>query len=315
MNMLLNMLSAMRAGLMGVAIISVIFYHLYCFVHGVPALRMFKWGFIGVDVFMFASAFGLCFSYEKNSLSVFYVNRFKRIFPLLIFHAAIGAALGYFYSEHSIRFAVKSFLVKSTTLYYFLPGFNHGNWFIPAIVLLYLIFPLTFKIMGSLKHRGVVLLSIICLLLSWKVSPNIGWYYDCLMTRIPIFLLGVLAFLVVKGKAQINATDVLCWFGIWVISLSFSNSRFFVAAMFCPIFMIAAGLLLTFPLCDTVFRWCGTRSLELFLGHAFGAGVARAMLDVDYRRGFGALAIMVVAMFAGCMLYLGASKFIKKYLM
>ena len=314
MNLLLNKLSSLRAGLMGVAIVSVICYHLHCWVNGVPILRMFKWGFIGVDVFMFASAFGLCFSHEKNSLSVFYGNRFKRIFPLLVFHAAIGAALVLFHSDHSIRLAVKSFLLNSTTLNYFVPGFNHSAWFIPAIVLLYLIFPLVFKIMETFRSWGVVSASAICLLLSWKVSPIIGWYYDCLMSRIPIFLLGVLAFLVVKGKAQIKILDVLCWFGVWVISLSFSNSRFFIVAMFCPIFMIAVGLLLSFPLCDTVFRWCGTHSLELFFGHALGARVARVMLDVDDRRGVGALAIMVAAMFVGCMLFLGASKIIKKYM-
>ena len=139
MNALINKLPALRAGLMGEAIIAVIAYHLFCWVSGVPVLRMFEWGFIGVDVFMFASAFGLCFSYEKNSLSVFYGNRLKRIFPLLVFQASIVAALGYLCSGHSVSLAVKSFFAYSTTLNYYVPGFNHGPWFIPAIVLLYLI--------------------------------------------------------------------------------------------------------------------------------------------------------------------------------
>lgn len=76
--------SSIRSELMGAAIIAVILYHLYCWVPGTPLLRVFKWGFIGVDVFMFVSAFGLCFSYERNPLSVFYFNRTKRIFPSFI---------------------------------------------------------------------------------------------------------------------------------------------------------------------------------------------------------------------------------------
>jgi hypothetical protein len=130
----------------------------------------------------------------------------------------------------------------------------------------------------------------------------------------PIFLLGILAFLVIKGKAQITAGAVIWWFGIWVISLSFSNSSFFIAAMFCPFFMIAAGLLLSFPLCEVVFGWCGRHSLELFFGHALGARVARAMFDVDGKCGFVALVVMVLAMFVGSLIHLSASKTIKKYL-
>lgn len=142
----------------------------------------------------------------------------------------------------------------------------------------------------------------------------IGWYYDCLMSRVPIFLLGILAFLVIKGRAEITVLDVLCWFGMWVVSLSFSNSRFFIAAMFCPIFMIAAGLLLSLPQCERIFNWCGRHSLELYFGHALGARMARAMFDVDSKCGFIALAIMVVAMFVGCLIHLAASKIIYKYL-
>ena len=159
-----------------------------------------------------------------------------------------------------------------------------------------------------------MVVSFVCLLLSWKVSPMIGWYYDCLMSRIPIFLLGILAFMVIRGKLQIKARDALCWFLIWAISLSFSGSRFFIAAMFCPMFIMAAGLLLSFPRCESVFRWCGMHSMELFLGHALGARMARAIFDVDSRCGLGALAIMVAAMFAGCIVQLAASKIIYKYL-
>lgn len=153
-NDLTNKLPVSRAGLMGVAIAAVIVYHLHCWVHGAPILNVFKWGFIGVDVFIFASAFGLCFSYEKNSLSAFYGNRFKRIFPLLVFQGVIVSAIVYFHSEHNLGFAIKYFLLYSTTLNYYVPGFSGINWFMPAIILLYLSFPIAFKIMASLKSWG-----------------------------------------------------------------------------------------------------------------------------------------------------------------
>lgn len=64
--------------LMGIAITFVWLYHLRCTCHhlGDP---LFKPLFIGVDIFLFLSAYGLCFSYNKNSLGQFYKNRIKRV--------------------------------------------------------------------------------------------------------------------------------------------------------------------------------------------------------------------------------------------
>lgn len=64
--------------LMGIAITFVWLYHLRCTCHhlGDP---LFKPLFIGVDIFLFLSAYGLCFSYNKNTLGQFYKNRIKRV--------------------------------------------------------------------------------------------------------------------------------------------------------------------------------------------------------------------------------------------
>lgn len=67
---------------MGIAILMVIFYHASCC--GLP-LGIFtlpaNYGLIGVDVFMLFSAYGLCYSINKNSIKVFYGRRYKRILP------------------------------------------------------------------------------------------------------------------------------------------------------------------------------------------------------------------------------------------
>ena len=276
-------------------------------------LRVFKWGFIGVDVFMFVSAFGLCFSYERNPLRFFYFNRIKRILPLLLANTLMIAVLKV-YAGSDLWSAIKFFAINATTLNYYLPSANHGAWFIPAIVLLYLVFPVLSKGISVFNGVGVLIVSALCFLLSWKIAPIIGWEYDCLVARMPIFLLGILAFRLVQGKTNINATEVLMWAGIWVASLSYSQSNFFVAALFCPVFMILASLLLESSAMAKFFRWSGSHSLELFFGHSLGRTMARALLGMDGDGGFKALAIMVLAMIAGCIINLVASKIIYKYI-
>lgn len=58
----------------GIAILLVVLYHLYCQTQ-LAIVAPFKYGMIGVDLFLFFSGYGLCFFYEKNSLKDFYKRR------------------------------------------------------------------------------------------------------------------------------------------------------------------------------------------------------------------------------------------------
>lgn len=69
----------------GIAILLVVFYHLHCYTN-LGIVAPFHHGAIGVDIFLFFSGYGLCYSYEKNSLKEFYWRRFKRIMPIFWIH-------------------------------------------------------------------------------------------------------------------------------------------------------------------------------------------------------------------------------------
>jgi hypothetical protein len=171
--------------------------------------------------------------------------------------------------------AVKKFVLGSTTLFYYWPGCNHDDWFIPALTILYMAFPFLYKMVEIIKTKGVMVLTVGFLLATHYVSPGIGWYYDCLMSRIPVFLLGILIYRAIERREAFAVWDILIWFGVFVASISIPTSRFFVATMFCPIFMLVAALALSIPLARQIFEFCGVRSFELFLRHAFGFGIAR----------------------------------------
>lgn len=69
-------ISAYRSALMGVAILWIMFYH------SALNLPILNNGYLGVDIFFFLSAIGLCYSFEKNSDYRFFTgNVFSVLFP------------------------------------------------------------------------------------------------------------------------------------------------------------------------------------------------------------------------------------------
>ena len=74
-----------RSALMGLAMILVFLHHARSEKFGFTPTGIwnecFQYFSLSVDIFLFLSAFGLCFSLKKNSIKKFYYNRFKRILP------------------------------------------------------------------------------------------------------------------------------------------------------------------------------------------------------------------------------------------
>ncbi len=175
--------------LMGIAITFVWLYHLRCTCHhlGDP---LFKPLFIGVDIFLFLSAYGLCFSYNKNTLGQFYKNRIKRVYPLFaimaISYTPLKAVKGYDSS------AWDWFCNLSTLSYYGLGGI-YISWYLSLQLLLYLLFPILYKV--SKKYASYLLVLSLCCSILLLATIEWHWRYDCFISRIPIFILGILFYL------------------------------------------------------------------------------------------------------------------------
>lgn len=76
-----NIIKDTRAVFMGVSILWIMTFH-YPFINCSPFIQIERQGYIGVDIFLFLSGFGLYHSLEKNNgLSNYFYNRFKRIIP------------------------------------------------------------------------------------------------------------------------------------------------------------------------------------------------------------------------------------------
>ena len=85
MEKIYNTIIDRRKELMGIAILMVLLYHLCCWPQWNNPLRIFGHWYIGVDIFLVLSGFGLCFSYEKYNIKTFYYHRLIRIIPLYWF--------------------------------------------------------------------------------------------------------------------------------------------------------------------------------------------------------------------------------------
>ncbi len=244
-----------RSYIMGIAIICVIIYHAFCWVYN--PIGKFNIGYFGVDIFLFLSGFGLCHSYEKNSLLIFYKNRLLRIYPLYFISVCIAYALYY------NRWGVSTFLENLTTLGYYLHyGVNRFDWYLNALFTLYALFPLMY-LYSKLKLLGVTLLTVI-IFIFMHYHSNMPYWYDCLISRLPIFIYGILFSKCYKSCNYIIIVGLLLFFPCRIFSSRFLSTNFLVL----PIILIALYLL---PLINSKLKsfiiFCGKYSLELYLAN------------------------------------------------
>ena len=124
-NELNSLISKNRQALTGISIIAILLYHAYVWItpQDNNLLKLFTYGYAGVDIFMFLSGWGLCFSYSKNRISSFYFRRFIRIFPLTILSGLIVSLFVYRYGGAITCWDV---ICTVSTLYYY--GFGGTYW-------------------------------------------------------------------------------------------------------------------------------------------------------------------------------------------
>lgn len=131
---------------MGISILWIIGYHFYlvtqsfCDENLYLFKLLFRNGYVGVDVFFILSAYGLCCSFERNSIGEYYKKRFFRIIPIYVVFLIVCKFLlhidtGFFYDSLLQMSSLSIFntkLTKSVNM--------GGEWFVPAIINLYIVF-------------------------------------------------------------------------------------------------------------------------------------------------------------------------------
>ncbi len=280
-------ISESRSFLMGWAIISVMVLHCCGWAH----ISLVSYPLHIVDiicspvftgVFMFVSGYGLYFSLYKNSnVKEFYKRRFTRlVLPFLIMATPFYS---YYWLLGNMSFG--EFLLSETTLYNFVVS-NNGMWYIGASLIMYILSPYIYRIMGSSIKRAVicgVIMTALFVSLSLSIHmflPDYSTRTSILWDKLAIFIVGMIfGYLTLRTKLMGGI--------IWLIIISL----FVVLAMsrnkseFVEIYYPQAKELLSILVISTLFHytrrmkfisvfqivlsWFGKYSLELYVFHMF----------------------------------------------
>lgn len=135
--------------------------------------------FVGVDIFFFLSSYSISKRNIEN-YKEYVIVRFKKVYiPFIIF-----SLIATFY----FKWNLKTFILTISGLNLFIKGGGSFLWFVPAIMILYMLLPLFNKINN--KYKGVLVFSL-WLLLTITISLNSSYSHILIFTnRIPIILIG-----------------------------------------------------------------------------------------------------------------------------
>lgn len=274
MTIKLSDLSTYRTQLMGIATLMIIICHAnaYHVLLRSSLASLFRWGNLGVDIFLFLSGLGLFFSLSKNNLFTkddfisFYKRRFYRIIipgityvPYCLLFILIG------------RYSIGDSLLCLSTLEYWL--FHRGAWFVSMILILYLVAPFLYKAFSN-KYKWLIAIGIIIALVilcnipikdnsSNSILHNIQWAFN----RVPNFILGITTGNSCKDGKQITTLQVLLFTLVSIVT-SASIGVWKCTWLIVPVVMYYFTLLIKLSgktWIDKSFKFLGKISLESYL--------------------------------------------------
>ncbi len=133
---------------MGLSILWIVLLHISQDLNNEWFSVFFGKGYLGVDVFFMLSTYGIACSYERNSIYNFYKNRFIRLFPEYLIYLLV---LFLFFGNHFTDSLWLLAIYQCTGLACFRNV--DVEWYIPTLILLYVTFPLFYRVVRELYNR------------------------------------------------------------------------------------------------------------------------------------------------------------------
>jgi len=267
-----------RTELMGMAILWVIGYHLHPQNNLLNKLTFLGYG--GVDIFFLVSGFGLFYSYHQSkNIVTFWQKRLVRIFPTYLFFV-----IAFLLLNQKLTFL--NFIIHASTLGFWFTSSTFFEWYVPSLVLLYLVSPLFIRLVSFNAYIFAIVTALLTLLfiISWNIWQLPKFQMMC-YSRFPIFMLGI--YLGYISKQQ-NYHGVFNFKIIWILMtimgfafLCYCHSTYKYAELWTsalywlpffiivPGLMIVCGYLLNFRI-DVInipLEYFGKISYELYLTH------------------------------------------------
>ena len=260
-------ISTYRSELMGWSILWIMMLH-FTFTQIKPLGFIAQYGFAGVEIFLLVSGLGLYYSLNSNSdILQFYKKRLLRIFPTYYI-------LGLFASILIFHDSVLGYLYRCSTIGFWFGGI-YWEWYIPSLVILYLLSPL-FKYL--LDKRWLTSLFCICisiLVVTYCIisqSNTLGRLHFFFLYRIPAFILGMVCAYWIKNGISTKYYYALLLTGMPFFIYFFPkhhqvyNFKYFSILFLLPLFTIV--FIAISKLCryqNPIMKMLGNASLEIYL--------------------------------------------------
>lgn len=286
-----------RTALMGISILWIFFMHSGNL--GIPIWdSIMSYGWMGVDIFIFLSSIGLCFSLDKNSdLHQFYMRRALRIIPtwlsvLFIIHI-LGCLVCHFAPQlpfhypHNllqcilwytgIGYWINFILINPLSCYY--------EWYIPTLLLFYFITPYVYKQSFKVTTLMLIATTIFSLILT---STHTLYSLHLSYQRLPVFILGVWIYKCINTNTQHYTLIYLIISSIvsLTIIILYDANPLDVYIKHLPLCLLPFGVSVLALLVETfklskIFSVFGIISLELYLIHLYNRPNFLVSLFVD----------------------------------
>lgn len=245
---------------------------------------------VGVEAFMLLSGFGLFFSMSRGGeLKDFYKKRFRR---LVLHYIPVGIMLWGIWDFVINEGGWKDFFMDFTFLSFWTEG-EIGIWFIGIMILLYLAFPLIYRLIvsdrGLIKAFAVSVLIYAAAFLLWKLFPVVFDNVEIGILRIPCFIYGSMFACMVKRGTVVSpaaaAGAVALGFVLKALDTLLDPAIFFTRITGC---VYGIGLIILFcALIDrrplrrvcAFLRKTGEYSLELYMIHV---AIRKAVKGLGY---------------------------------
>lgn len=279
-NNLFSSVSSQRTALMGLAMIAVFLTHALSpklgFIPTGFVGQIARYGYWGVDVFLFLSAFGLCHSLSKNDIKTFFRNRFVRILPLWLIVLACIHVIGVIVSSKmpELDFTYPKNLLDSFFWYSGLGFFLNTccyEWYIPSLLFLYFISPLIFRCSRKCLY---VLIPVIIMVYMLNHYCGFAQHLNILLQRLPVFFLGFLYF---KENQEFRLLRFLEYeFLIVILALILVSCKLcsptVLFGMLLPIVLMLLSNILSYryiKFFSCCLAFVGSVSLEFYLIHLY----------------------------------------------
>lgn len=273
-----------------VCAIGIVIFHFGCHSNCDMVKNLFAFdgllGSIIVPVFFMISGYVLYYNYKEiNSLKIYYYKRWKAIFPMFflvyifvyIYNVILAGKI--FYGPNAWRLIFSLFgLDGYLTFIYGIPSYYIlGEWFLGALVFVYVVYPLLALLLRKFKFSWVVIL-LILILARWGFviidnlgyNPNFnGWTNSHLVSCLLEFYIGILFCKFMKYLKR-NSVVVLS-------------------------FVMTLVLVIVFPVFYDIFDWSILFAMSIFVW-LFRLGEF-VMLNNHFRKFFNEIGVLSLPIF------------------